>query len=359
MPISPVNSMLSAIQQQVRRVTRSPSQAQLSDDDLNQYINKFYTFDFPAAQKMFSLRTVFTFYTQPGIDVYKPITDPALSKDPLYDFANKYTAFHPPVFIAGVNSFFTQDRGIFYGNWPQTNFVQKTGFLGNGTPGPFTGVLPPPVNQPNNFFTAIPHILQNSVLFTAQDINGTDMIVVDFPINNTTGYLSLPNTPQPTLPSPYGTINYVTGEFTVIFPNNTAISVPPQGNPIWSEAIYYVPGLPTTMLYFNNEFTLRPVPDKAYIVQIEANMVPTQFFEMTDNPVIKQWSQYIALGAAIKVFQDRVDYDSVNTIMPEFLNQQSLVLSASMEQYTNQRSITIYTNNGMTNTWNNFNRWPY
>jgi hypothetical protein len=356
MPVLPVGSMLSNIQQKVRRITGSPSLAQLSDNDLNQYINTFYTNDFPTAQKMFSLRTVLTFYTQPGVDVYKTNN---IANDPLNDFQNKYTAVHPPVYIAGVQAFFTQDRTVFYGNWPQTNFVQQTGFFGNGTQGPFAGVLPPPVNQPSNFSTAIPHVLQGSVLFTCQDANGNDMILIDYPVSNTTGALGVPGVPQ-TLPSPYGQVNYVTGAFTATFPSNTAVSVPPQGNPVWSEAIYYVPGLPTTVLYYDNQFVFRPVPDKAYVVQVEANMVPTQFFETTDNPLIKQWWQYIAMGAAIKIFQDRRDYDSVNMIMPEFLNQQSLVLSTSMEQYTNQRSITIYTNNGIASGWNAWwNSWPY
>lgn len=353
MPVLPVSSMLSNIQQKVRRITGSPSLSQLTDDDLNQYINTAYTNDFPTTLKMFSLRTVLTFYTQPGIDVYKTNDIPG---DPLNNFQNNYTAIHPPIYIAGVQAFFTQDRSVFYGNWPQTNFVQQTGLFGNGTTGPFTGVLPPPVNQPNNFFVALPHVLQNSVLITTLDANGTAMNLIDYPLSNTEGALG---TPGETLPTS-GTVNYVTGEFTATFPANTGVSVPPQGNPIWSEAIYFVPGLPTTVLYYDNQFVLRPVPDKAYVVQVEANMVPTQFFNTTDNPLINQWWQYIALLAAKKIFEDRRDYDSVNMILPTLKEQESLVQSTSMEQYTNQRSITIYTNNGSTSGWNTWwNSWPY
>lgn len=346
-------STLSQIQQKVRRITRSPSQAQLTDADLNNYINTFTLFDFPAASKLFSLRTVFTFYTQPGVDVYGNNTTNPL--DPFYDFNNKYTAIHDPIFIAGVQAFFTQDRDIFYGNWPQTNFVQQTALNGNGTTGPFAGVLPPSLTNPNPFQQQ-QFIVQNSVLFTALDVNGTAMLVVDTPTSNVLGNLTIPNGT-----TVLGTINYVTGAYSFSFPNATAMSSATNLNPIWGECIYFVAGLPTTVLYYNNEFTLRPIPDKAYIVQVEANMIPTEFFQATNNPPnINQWWQYIALGASIKIFQDRMDMDSVDMLMPEFLYQKALVDSTSLEQYTNQRSITIYSSNGTNNWWNNFgSAWPF
>jgi len=346
------SSTLATIRQAVRRITRSPSTAQLSDADLDQYINTFIEQDIPTTMKLFSLRTVLTFYTQPGVDVYETnTTDP---QNPLYDFKNKYTAVHSPVFIAGVRAFYTQDRTVFYGNWPQTNAVQQTGLFGNGTPGPFVGTLPPPLNTPTQFGITQPHILQRSVLLSCLDATGTSMTVVDTPTSNVQGNLTTPNSPIIR-----GTVNYITGAFTVTFPNATAVSSPPQGNPVWSEAIYYVAGLPTTMLFYDQKFTLRPVPDKAYVVQIEANIRPTELLQTTDVPQIKQWWQWIALGASLIVFRDRSDPESRDAIMQDFLNQQSLALSTSMEQYANQRSVTIYTSNGITSGWNRFGQWPY
>lgn len=347
------SSTLATIRQAVRRITRSPSTAQLSDADLDQYINTFIENDIPTTMKLFSLRTILTFYTQPGVDVYETNTTDPL--DPLYDFKNRYTAIHPPIFIAGVRAFFTQDRSVFYGNWPQTNAVQQTGLFGNGTTGPFNSVLPPPLNTPAQFAIAQPHILQRSVLLSCLDTNGTAMTLVDTPTSNVLGNLTTPNSPIVR-----GTVNYVTGALTNFsFPNNTMVSSPPQGNPIWAEAIYYVAGLPTTMLFYDQKFTIRPVPDKAYVVQVEANIRPTELLQTTDVPQIKQWWQWIALGASLIVFRDRSDPESRDAIMPDFINQQALALSTSMEQYTNQRSITIYTNNGLRNSWNNFGQWPY
>jgi hypothetical protein len=352
-------STLQTIQQKVRRITRSPSTAQLSENDLNQYINTFIENDIPTTVKLFSLRTVLTFYTQPGVDVYKTNSIPG---DPLNNFQNVYTAVHPPVYIAGVAAFFTQDRGVFYGNWPQTNFVSMTGLFGNASTGPFSGSLPSPFTQPNSA-PPVPNILQNSVLLSALDTNGTAMQMIDLPYNNQQGYLIPPGGSAPVgNPVPSTTnnfVNYLTGAFTVTFPRATMQDGPTTPNPIWAEAIYFVAGIPTTMLYYNNEFTLRPVPDKSYVVEIEANMRPTELLVEQDVPQITQWWQWIALEASRKILEDRMDYDSVNMLMPTLLEQRGLALSTSMDQYTNQRTITIYTNNGIWNSWNNFGRWPY
>lgn len=344
---------LQQIREKVRQVTRSPSPSQLTDAQIDQKINTFIENYIPTSVKLFSLRTVLTFYTQPGVDVYQTNTTDPL--DPLFNFKNRYTAVHSPAFIAGVAAYFTQQRDVFYGNWPQTNFVQQTGLFGNGTPGPFVGILPPPLNSPTPFSTAIPHILQKSVVFSCLDNNGTSMIVVDTPISNVIGNLTTPNSAVV-----LGTVNYVTGAFTVNFPANTAILPIPQNNPVWSEAIYYAPGLPTTILYYDNKFTLRPVPDKTYVIQVEANIRPVELLAISDVPQITQWWLWIAYGASRYVFIERGQYEDLNLIQIPFKEEEGLCLSTSMEQYTNQRTVTFYTNNGVNSVWNNtFNRWPY
>lgn len=350
-------STLDTIRTKVRRLTRSPSQAQLSDNDLDQYINTAIENDIPTTLKLFSLRTLLTFYTQPGVDVYGTNTTNAL--DPLFNFQNKYTAVHPPAYIAGVQCFWTEERAVFYGNWPQTNFVQWTGLTGDGTTGPFNGIIPPYNQQPNPpFINNFPFLLQNSIMFSALDASGTAMILTDNPVSNTTGALGLPGQPQ-TLPSPYGQVNYISGAYTLNFPSPTLPVSSTENNPIESTYIAYGAGIPTTILYYNNEFTIRPVPDKAYAVQVEVNIRPTELLQSTDVPQITQWWQWISALAARKVFEDRMDTDSVQQLMPFLTEQQSLVLSTSMEQYTNQRTVTIYTQNGVNNGWNNFGRWPY
>lgn len=344
------NSTLQAIQTKVRRITRSPSLSQLSYDQLNEYINTFILYDFPEHLRLFSLRTLLTFYTQPGVDVYD--TNTTVATDPLYNFQNKYVAVHPPVFIAGIQCFYTQWRDVFYGYYPQTNTVSDTLLRGNNSSGPFTGVVAAPS-------TGLPFILQESVNFNCLDTNGTSMIMVDIPINNIIGNLTQANAPlvppYDTIQNPNNYINYVTGEYVITFPSVTQIMAP-----IWFEGILYQPGKPLCMLYYDNKFTIRPVPDKTYTINIEVDVRPTELINMTDVPQLEQWWQYIAYGAAKKIFEDRMDLDSVQLIMPEFKQQERLVLRTTLTQQANERTVTIYTqgkNYGF--GWFGNGGWPY
>lgn len=332
-------STLTTIRQKVRRLTRSPSLQQLSDGDLDQYINTFIAYDFPEHLRLFSLRTTLTFYTQPGVDVYETSTDP---KNALFDFKNIYIAIHQPVFIAGVPASFTQWRDVFFGQWPQTAQVQKTTFTGNGGMGPFTGILNTFPQAPFNTGPNSGAILQNSVVFSILDVNNKSMVLIDYPslVNPTIGYLAEPNS-APTNIVNNGTINYETGAFTAVtFPSNTLNST---SNFLIAEYVMYIPGLPISMLYYDNQFTLRPVPDKTYAVQVEADIRPTQLLATDQNPQINQWWQFISYGCAKKIFEDRMDLDSVQMIMPEFKNQMNFVNRTSLTQQANERTTTIYT----------------
>lgn len=335
---------LDAIRQKVRRITRTPSLSQLTNDQLDEYINTFILYDFPEHLRLFKLRTTLTFYTQPFVDVYETnTTDP---NNALFNFRNKYIAVHPPVYLSGVQGFYTQWRDVFYGYYPQTNTIADTLLRGDGTPGAFTGTV-----------TAHP-MIQRNVIFTCLDTSGQGMILVDYPVSNTLGALGLVNQiPYPTIPSSYGQINYETGVFSVTFPGNTLVSAP-----ISVENIAYQPGKPLAVLYYEDKFTIRPVPDKVYPIQIEVDIRPTEFLSTAPNqePQLQQWWEFIAYGASRKIFQDRMDMDSVALIDPEFNLQMRLCLRTTLTQQANERTVTIYTqgkNYGF--GWFGSGGWPY
>jgi len=347
-------STLQAIRTKVRRLTRTPSTSQITNEQLDEYINTFILYDFPEHLRLFSLRTTLTFYTQPGIDVYD--TNTTVTTDPLYNFKNKYVAIHPPVFMAGIQSFYTQWRDVFYGMWPQTNTILDTLLRGNNSSGPFIGRITAPS-------TNLPFILQRNVNINCVDTNGTSMIMVDVPISNTIGNLTQANVPLvvpfDTTQDPNNYINYVTGEFVVTFPSLTQTAAP-----IWFEGILYQPGKPIAMLYYDTKFTIRPVPDKTYSIQLEVDVRPTEFMNNPADPgampYLSQWWQYIAYGAAKKIFEDRMDNDSVELIMPEFKTQERLVLRTTLTQQANERTVTIYTQGKNYNIGGWFGGgWPY
>jgi hypothetical protein len=237
--------------------------------------------------------------------------------------------------------------------WPQTNTISDTLLRGDNSSGPFTATVIAPPNP------GVPFILQRSVNFNCLDTNGNSMVMVDIPISNTIGNLTQANVPlippYDTIQNPANFINYATGQYVITFPASTQI-----GATIWFEGILYQPGKPIGMLYYDDKFTIRPVPDKTYAIQLEADIRPTELINSTDIPQLEQWWQFIAFGAAKKIFEDRMDMDSVQLIMPEFKQQERLVLRTTLTQQANERTVTIYTqgkNYGF--GWFGSGGWPY
>ncbi len=363
-PVSPPNS-LDTIKVKVRRLTRSPSTAQLSESDLENYINTFVVYDFPEHLRTFNLRTTFSFWCNPYQDVYP--TDIAsfggasgAQNNDLYNFQNIYLTVHDPVYIAGYQSMYTQSPQQFYGIYPQTNNIQSIGPTGDGTTTQFSGFVPILSGSivPNSA-QAGACLVKNNVLFSSVDVNSNGLALVDVPVldsvtGNPTvwGNLYIPGQ-QPSTPplavAPYtptvggnpdadNYINYVTGEFVITFP-----TAPMSGSLINSQTIPQIVSLPQSLLYYDNQFTLRPVPDQPYQINIEAYIRPTALLSGSQSPQLEEWWQYIAYGAAKKIFEDRMDLDSVALILPEYTKQERLCLRRTIVQNTNERVATIYT----------------
>ena len=327
-------STLGKIKTKIRRLTASLSTAQLSEDDLSQYINTFVLYDFPEHLKLFNLKTTLTFFTEPYIDQYT--TETVDTTNPLYNFKNRYITINPPVYIAGKQALYSQSRDQFFGMYPMTNSIQNIGVFGDGITTSFSGNIN--TNQPSIVSSSQGGlILRNNVLFSSIDAAGDSLALIDYPVSPTTGALGLVGTPQ-TIPSPYGQINYVTGDFSLVF------STPPAaGATINSQTILVQPSVPQSVLFYDGTFTMRPVPDQAYRITIEAFARPTELLTSTQQPELAEWWQYIAYGASKKVFEDRRDIENVQKIMPEFKTQEKLINRRTIVQQTTQRTSTIYT----------------
>lgn len=361
--IAPPDSTLQAIQNKVRRMTRSPSESQLTTSDLQNYINTFVVYDFPEHLRTFNLRTTYTFYTNPFQDEYPtdmasfgdPVANPTIVNNPLYNFQNKFISVHPPIYVAGYQQLYTQSREQFFGYYPKINSIQFTGQTGDGVTTQFSGVVTSQqanVPLPNNFQQQIA-LLQRQVLFDSLDTNFNGISLVDVPvINPTTGnpttngnlydpasaaYQTALTTP-PTVVNATNTINYATGVFTITF-----TTAPGAGIPINSQTVPTVLSLPQAVLYYANRFVIRPVPDQTYRVSVEVYQRPTMLLSTAQSPDLEEYWQFIAVGSAIKILQDRMDMDSVQLLFPEYRNQMNLCGRRSIVQYTNERAATIYT----------------
>ncbi len=334
-------SSLSTIQQKVRRLTRSPSESQLTTTDLNQYINTAVLYDFPEHLRLFNLLTTFEFFTKPFIDTYSFSTDPT---SPLYDFENKYLTVNPPIYVAGYQAQFIESRDKFFAMYPMVNNISSIGVTGNGVTTQFTGTvnsqqanIPPFVNTQQTI------LLQSEVLFSSVDVNNFGLAMIDVPIPTIPGIGNLyvpgqtPAVP-PTVQLANNYINYLTGQFVVTFP-----TAPGVGLAINSQTVTVQPTLPQAMLFYDGQFTMRPCPDQPYRVNMEVYQRPTELLTNGQNPELNEWWQYIAYLAAKKVFEDRMDLESVQLILPELKKQEMLCQRRTIVQYTSQRTQTIYT----------------
>lgn len=320
---------LAAIQQKVRRLTRSPSVNILPDADLNEYINTFVLYDFPEHLRLETLKKTLTFWTTPNVDTYNS----SVTIGQLDNFKNVFTTIDNPVYVAGYQVQLYQDRTQFFNIYPATEYALTIG-TGDGATTQFTGTLS---NMP---------ALARSVTFSAANANGTALVQHDVPLVTAQGlelsvanlyqWGSEPSTP-PTVAIPSNALDYVTGSYTVTF-----ASAPADGEDVTVQLNRYSPARPDTMLFYNNTFTLRPVPDKAYHVQLDAYVRPTELLA-GQSPELEQWWQYIAYGAAKKVLEDRLETDILTQIMPEFKEQERLVQRRTIVNQTKQRAATIYT----------------
>jgi hypothetical protein len=390
-PTTPPGNSLMAIQTKVRRITRSPSENLLTTDDLNNYINTAVMYDFPEHLRTFQLRKPFTFWCNPYQDYYQLDIQsfggaPNAGLNSLYNFQNLYLTIHKPIYVAGYETFYTQDRQEFHANYPINNFIQSIGVTGDGVTTTFSGTIQFGGTINNQLNNASLSLLKRNVLFSSIDINNNGLSMVDVPVlDSLTGIETIygnlyvagqqPTTPpappeglgpiQPPLAAaPYisgsqtvnlnNYINYLTGQFVVTFP-----VAPLFGVAINSQTVPTIPSRPFAMLYHNNAFTLRPVPDQPYAINFEVEARPTQLFQTNSVPQLEELWQYIAWLTAKKIFEDKLDMESVALILPELDTQERLCLRRTLVTLgSNQRTSTIYAGSDGNN--NQFNQgWGY
>lgn len=359
--VAQADSTYTFIEKKVRRLTASASQSALSSTDIQQAVNTFYNNDFPYAIKIDQQRSVYKFLTIPNVDRY-PVD------------VNNLQGFRAPVYFEGIQGNFFKNRDQLFNLYPRypTQF-QPIG--GNGNKTSFTFTLFG--NNVNPFPQTNFGILSTQVVIGGIDKNGNPIRIIDdggavvnsFGIgsNTTVGqllfiqqnnvgnsvYLDAFNNQQPAVPplSPLpvpsppalltpqycGTVNYVTTQITINFP-----VAPAAGTMINVWAATYQVGRPYNLLFWNNEFTIRPVPDNVYLCEVEAYQTPSQFMQTNQNPILNQWSQYIAYGAACEILRDRQDMEGVANLQEGFKRQEALVLERQAVEEIQQPNITLF-----------------
>jgi hypothetical protein len=133
-----------------------------------------------------------------------------------------------------------------------------------------------------------------------------------------------------------GTINYITGVYDITFSK-----APKSGEDVYVNSYSYTASAPKIVLFYQNSFHLRPIPDKCYAIEVEVYSRPTELIGGTSLPELSQWWEYISLGAARKILFDRSDFDTANIIGTEMENQKEKILYKTVIQSAIQEGYGI------------------
>jgi hypothetical protein len=146
-----------------------------------------------------------------------------------------------------------------------------------------------------------------------------------------------------TLSPPYsmgiGTVNYITGQINFTLPYGISLA---NGTQLTVWVSLYQTGRPYALLFWNNEFTIRPIPKLVHKIEVETYLTPVQFMLTTDSPILNQWWQLIAIGAAIKVLEDRQDMEGVENLKELYNRQQDLTLERQGVEELFQPNINLF-----------------
>src|ERR1700678_767543 len=380
-PPSTAGWTLANIISKVRSVTGTPSADQLTDAQITAYCNNYYVYAMPLELKEQIENQFLTFKTTPGVDVYA--------------FTSCYFTDSPGAYADGFPLVFYQDPDIFFQDWPQQYAVDNIA-PGDGSTTTFTGGLQnPPVIVGSLFIasddqTGFQQIVSDQGTTVTEEIatgNGGTAYsgtLTAFPISQgslsitdsvetfsdngaglltgsaggtgtivyTTGVWSVTfnaavatgvaieatyttNLQTGTLSgNGVGTINYLTGADSVTFD-----SAPASSAVIYAKYQGYTGNRPQGVLFFDNQFTMRPVPDQAYQILMQGYVIPSFLVNYTDTPLQVEWGALIAYGASLDIFGDRGDLDNYDRYFSVFKRYENIALGRTIQQYTAEQSV--------------------
>lgn len=280
---------LADIRQKVRNVTGTPSTDQLTDAQINTYINNYFVFTMPLELKVQIENNFLDFKTTPGTDVY--------------DFPGGYFTDMPGAYADGFPLVFYQDPDVFYQDWPQQYAVDNLA-TGDGATVAFSGGLQnPPIIIGTLFITDGTQVLQD-------DGSGT------FTGDGT------------------GTINYTTGAYSITFN-----SPPSSDATIYAKYQGYSGNRPQGVLFYQNQFTFRPVPDQVYQIRMEGYIQPNSLSLDADTPLQEEWGPLIAYGASLDIFSDRGDTENYDRYYGILKRYENVALGRTIQQLTVEQSV--------------------
>ena len=360
-------SDLQTIRTKVRKVTGRLSENDISDSDLNFYINTYLIYDFPEQMRSRILQTNYRFTLNANQDTYT--------------FPNEqYVLLQNPIFCDGYYLAFYQNQDLFYAAYPKLFFIQQVA-AGNGTnPAPVLANLSNlPVNANNVMLTTTIEgetasyvdngegsFLSSGVGITAITNASPAVLTLSSPysglvvgeqvyISNVYGMNGINGGPYTVTAvsdatitinvdsTNFGTVeaNYMTGQIALNW------GVPPDANAeINCHYFTYAAARPNSVLLYGQNLVFRPIPNQAYLIEMQVYKKPSELLSNSQSPELRQWWQLIAYGAALKIFADNLDMESYQKCLPLFEQQEILAMRSTNDQKSQKKVTTPFTDCG-------------
>ncbi len=289
------------IRRKVRQVTGRLSPGELSNDQVDEYIDQYYEFTFPAEVKLEKNHTFHEFLTT--------------ANQQTYAFPDStFTNVEPPPTMDNLSLLYYQNPESFNENNPE-QITRLTQWTGDGSTTVFaTTVVGFPILPASLVITDNTETFQDTTTtFTTSDVN----------IDGDLGGLAV--------------INYSTGSVSVTF-----ATAPANAQNIFLSYTIFAPGRPTAVLYYNDLFKFFPVPDTAYRFKIKAYRYVAPLTSSTSVPGMPQWGPCIAYGASRDIHSDFGEMDAYKEVTELYKEQVAYVLNRTNQNLLNTRAPPIF-----------------
>lgn len=301
---------LTNIRQRVRQVTGRFSPQELSNEQLDSFINLYFQYTFPAEVKLDRFHTYYEFLTSPNVVSY--------------DLPSGYVNFEPQATINRVPLEWYQDPSVF-DDQNALSYQSATPATGDGATVGFSFSAAITPIQPGSAF-----VTDNIEVF--EDTNTT------WSTSNVSFDGNLGGT---------GTINYDTGAVAVTF-----ATAPADGQSITFSYVQQMTGQPYSVLLYNNKFKFYPVPDGVYrfrcpaytnqLVSKADGTIAGSFSDSTDRPLLDEWGMMIVYGTARDIFANNGEMDSYIETTALYREQVGYSLTRTLQNLENTRAKPMF-----------------
>jgi len=362
---------LSEIRQKVRKLTGRPSTNQISDNEVDKYINRFYTQDLIALLDLREVDSWWRFETLVNVPNYSNLEANFTLEGPLYINGEEIPCYRDPkAFFSLHPQLYKSRENIGTGDASTTTF---TGSLSKSVVNPENIVIDDDVevlrvqSRPKivNVSKANPAVVTTDAahgLTTGDSIRIMDMTAGMVEVNNiqttatvlSTTTFQLDNIDSTAFTtytgggSVYpvefailagdqggsGRITLSSGAYSVTF--NTA---PASDQDIRASYEFSNAARPVAALFYDNELLLSPVPDGSYLIQVAVNGRPAPLLADTDTLAFDDWGKLVAYGASIDIMNDNGQQEGAILLERQFRMLQSQALRRNIRETANERSI--------------------